>query len=133
MADVIAKSSNTNSSINSTLIDESVLEEFRQYMGEETDDMVEELLELYLKNTPALLTLIGEDIRVNNMSTLKIHLHSLKGSSAQLGVVGISDHCRKIENVIQEENFDQLLPLFEQLLLTYQQVEKIFINRLKAK
>jgi HPt (histidine-containing phosphotransfer) domain-containing protein len=119
------------SDADSTLIDESVMAEFKQFMGDEAEDMVKELFELYLKNTPAIIKAIGSDIRANDYEALKKHVHGLKGSSAQLGFSGISGLCRKIEIAIQEEKFDEIFPLFEKMLLTYKQTEKIITDRLK--
>jgi HPt (histidine-containing phosphotransfer) domain-containing protein len=118
------------SDADSILIDESVMAEFKQFMGDEADDMVKELFELYLKSTPGVIEVIGSDIRANDYEALKKHVHGLKGSSAQLGFSGISGLCRKIEIAIQEEKFDEIFSLFEKMLLTYKETEKLITDRL---
>jgi HPt (histidine-containing phosphotransfer) domain-containing protein len=123
---------NPTSDTDSILIDESVMAEFKQFMGDEADDMVKELFELYLKSTPGVIKTIGSDIRANDYEALKKHVHGLKGSSAQMGFLGISGLCRKIEIAVQEEKFEDIFPLFEKMLLTYKQTEKLITDRLKT-
>jgi HPt (histidine-containing phosphotransfer) domain-containing protein len=123
---------NPTSDTDSILIDESVMAEFKQFMGDEADDMVKELFELYLKSTPGVIKTIGSDIRANDYEALKKHVHGLKGSSAQMGFLGISGLCRKIEIAVQEEKFEEIFPMFEKMLLTYKQTEKLITDRLKT-
>jgi HPt (histidine-containing phosphotransfer) domain-containing protein len=120
----------TNIAASSVYVDDGVIEEFVRFMGDEGEDLAKELIGLYLKNVPAMLANIKDDIRSGNIEAIKAHVHGLKGSSAQLGVTGIADECKKIENAIFEGNTDQILPLFEQLEKGYQEVEIYFKTKL---
>ena len=71
----------------SPLVDENVLDEFIKFMGDEGKDLARELIDMYLKNSPKMLDSIHADLRMNNVDQLKTHIHTLKGSRAQLGVV----------------------------------------------
>ena len=110
-------------------IDETVLEEFKKFMGDEGESLVKELIELYLTNAPQLINLIKNDISSGDIESLKTHIHSLKGNSGQLGVSGIAELCRQIEDVINEGKFVEIDPLFEKLEKTYQQVEIALKNK----
>jgi HPt (histidine-containing phosphotransfer) domain-containing protein len=115
----------------SQYVDDKVMDEFIHFMGEDGDGLAKELMELYLKNAPKMIAGIEADIQAGNMDALKAHVHGLKGSSAQLGVIGIADTCRAIENAILESEPDQIQPLFAQLQDIYQQVDIYFTNRVE--
>lgn len=112
------------------LIDEKILSEFIAFMGDDGDDLAKDLVALYLKKTPALIAKIEGDILSNDMDGLKNHVHSLKGSSAQLGVVGVSEVCKSIENVLLVKQYDEIGPLLDQLVSNYRQIEQTFSERL---
>ncbi|MHC1740803.1 MAG: Hpt domain-containing protein [Anaerolineaceae bacterium] len=115
--------------ISSPYVDENVMDEFKNFMGDDGDDLAKELIELYLKNTPLMITKIKEDINAWNIASLKTHVHGLKGSSAQLGITGIASLCRKIEDVIFEERYSEINQLFTQLEEVYQQVELYYRSK----
>jgi HPt (histidine-containing phosphotransfer) domain-containing protein len=120
----------TKENLVSPYIDEKVMDEFKQFMGEEGGDMVKELKGLYLTNTPKLISNIKKDIKARDMNALKTHVHGLKGSSAQLGVTGIASLSREIEEVIPSGRFDEIESLFKQLLNVFKKVKITFSNQL---
>lgn len=115
---------------NPTLIDEQILIEYKEFMGEDGDEFVNEMIGLYLQNTPLLLNKIANEIRSGDFSSMKIDAHTLKGSSAQLGVVGMAEICRLIGELIAARQYDELLPQYDRLLNNFQKVETIFAERL---
>ena len=116
--------------LNPPYVDEKVMDEFKKYMGDDGDSMEKELITLYLTNTPKAINLIGQDMKTGDIESLKAHVHSLKGSSAQLGVTGIATLCRNIEDAILEGKFVEIEPIFDRLEEIYPQVESIFKNKL---
>lgn len=113
----------------SPLVDENVLDEFIKFMGDEGKDLARDLIDMYLKNSPKMLDSIHADLRTNNVDQLKTHIHTLKGSSAQLGVVGVASLCRSIEDVILEGRFSELDDLICQLDETYSKVTDYYSQR----
>jgi len=113
----------------SPLVDENVLDEFIKFMGDEGKDLARDLIDMYLKNSPKMLDSIHADLRTNNVDQLKTHIHTLKGSSAQLGVVGVASLCRSIEDVILEGRFSELDDLISQLDETYSKVTDYYSQR----
>jgi HPt (histidine-containing phosphotransfer) domain-containing protein len=113
----------------SPLVDENVLDEFIKFMGDEGEDLSRDLIGMYLKNTPQMLDVIHADLRMNNIDQLKTHVHTLKGSSAQLGVVGIASLCHSIEDVILEGHFSEISGLIRQLDDTYSKVTDYYSRR----
>lgn len=116
--------------VRSPFIDDSVLNEIRDFMGEEGDATVAELLMIYLNNTPRAIAQIGADIKVADTEALKMHVHGLKGSSAGVGAVGISRACKAIEEVIPEGITIRVYELFGSIIDIYRQVECEFRDRL---
>lgn len=117
--------------VKSDLIDESILKEFCEFMGEDGDDLVKEVLEIYLRNAPEMIKRITNDIDANNMKSLAADAHTFKGSSAQVGAVGIASLCKEIDDAIQAEQIEQIKPLFDRLIGAYKEVEAIFLERLE--
>jgi HPt (histidine-containing phosphotransfer) domain-containing protein len=116
---------------NSDLIDETILKEFCEFMGEDGDDLVKEVLEIYLRNAPEMIKRITNDISANNMKSLAADAHTFKGSSAQVGAVGIASLCREIDDAIQNEQFGEIKQIYDRLIGAYKEVEAIFLERLE--
>ena len=112
--------------VKSLFIDESVLNEIREFMGEEGDATVADLVSIYLRNTPGAIARISDDLKNNDLEALKSHVHSLKGSSAGAGVVGISTLCRQIEECLHGGQIDGIYPRFQRIINVYSSVEKEF-------
>ena len=115
---------------NPVLIDEQILTEYIEFMGEDGDEFVHELIGLYLQNTPLLLKKIANEIRSGDYGSLKIDAHTLKGSSAQLGVVGMAEICRLIGELIAARQYDEIMPQYDRLLDNFQKVETLFAERM---
>lgn len=107
----------------SRYIDNSVLEEIKAFMGEEGESTINELITIYLANTPATIAKIKSDMLANNLEALKAHVHGLKGSSASIGVVGISGICKSIEEMIRNGKIDEVPGLYDQIEKVYAKVE----------
>jgi HPt (histidine-containing phosphotransfer) domain-containing protein len=111
-------------------IDVTVLNDIREFMGEEGDGTVNELISIYLNNTPNAISQIGKDLESNDVTALKMHVHGLKGSSAQVGVIGISNLCRTMEAVISEGQMEDTYSIFEQIVGVFRRVEIEFKDML---
>jgi HPt (histidine-containing phosphotransfer) domain-containing protein len=114
----------------SEYIDESVMQEIKDFMGEEGESTIRELIAIYLANTPPMIARIKKDLLENDLESLKAHVHSLKGSSASVGIVGISKTCKMIEELIKIGKIDEISKQFEQIESIYAQVEMDLRERL---
>jgi CheY-like chemotaxis protein len=97
------------------LIDFTVLDEFKLVMGEEGDEAIKELAALYLEHAPKLLASINSGLAAGNLELVRANIHSLKGNSAQLGVVSIAALCRKIEELLKEGDTSTLRTVFQSI------------------
>jgi HPt (histidine-containing phosphotransfer) domain-containing protein len=112
--------------VRSPFIDDSVLNEIRDFMGEEGDATIADLVSIYLTNTPKTIAKVGEDLKNDDMESLKAHIHALKGSSAGVGVIGISSLCKEIEECIHTGHSDGIYSRFEKILNVFHQVDTEF-------
>lgn len=60
-------------------------------------ELQKELIELYLESGAGLIRSIGSAVISGDMDALRRGAHTLKGSSANLGAVGIFDCARRLE------------------------------------
>ncbi len=120
----------TKLTLHTLFVDDSVMAEFKRFMGEDGDSLEKELIVLYLKQTPKLIANISNEISTGKIDELKVHVHSLKGSSGQLGVTGISEQCIDIEEALRQGNVDEAARLITELKEVYKQVEKFFKAKL---
>jgi HPt (histidine-containing phosphotransfer) domain-containing protein len=112
--------------VRSPFIDDSVLTEIHDFMGEDGDATIADLVSIYLQNTPKTIALIGQDLKNDDMEALKAHVHALKGSSAGVGVVGISTPCKEIEECLRNGMTNRIYDLFEKILRVFREVEVDF-------
>lgn len=114
----------------SEYIDESVMQEIKDFMGDEGESTIRELIAIYLANTPPMIARIKKDLLANDLESLKAHVHGLKGSSASVGIVGISKICKLIEELIKIGKNDEIGKQFDQIEIIYSQVETELRERL---
>ncbi len=107
----------------SDFIDTSVLDEIKTFMGEEGESTVNELITIYLSNTPSAIARIKSDMLANDLEALKAHVHGLKGSSASIGIVGISSLCKTIEGLICNGRIEEVPDFYDQIEKVYAKVE----------
>lgn len=102
----------------------AVLLEIKEFIGEEGDDAVKDLVETYLAKTPVMITKIADDLRNCDLQNLQSDVHSLKGSSASVGAISIFNLCKKIEEALKAEDKLKVDSLFEELVSTFKFVKE---------
>jgi HPt (histidine-containing phosphotransfer) domain-containing protein len=78
-------------------VDMAVLNAFEELQIDDGSDLIVELIDLYLKELPERFTNICEASIETDWVLLKRAAHSLKGSSANLGVRQVAEICQKLE------------------------------------
>ena len=79
-------------------IDLEVLRNFDDPAVPVEESLMIELIDLYLDETSTLLTIISEGIDAANWEVVKIKAHSLRGSSSNLGIVGMARLSDRLEH-----------------------------------
>ncbi|MBD1913738.1 MULTISPECIES: PAS domain-containing hybrid sensor histidine kinase/response regulator [unclassified Leptolyngbya] len=78
-------------------IDSDALDAFRDDVGEEADAILLELIDCYLRETPAQVEMLHLDREEKERKTLIRAVHTLKSSSAIVGAMTFSRLCRDLE------------------------------------
>jgi HPt (histidine-containing phosphotransfer) domain-containing protein len=77
-------------------LDRGVFERLR-FLQDDEHDYLGELIATYLNSAPQLLNTLRAAIAQNDVSATQKVAHTLKGSSASLGAMTLSAHCRELE------------------------------------
>ena len=80
------------------LLDESVLLELKELEGEDEPDFVEQLLRIFVLETPGRIGVLRRAADRGDSAGVKMTAHQLKGVSRQLGLVAMMEVCQKIED-----------------------------------
>ena len=79
------------------VIDTDTLAALRSLQEEGDDDLLGELIDLFLEDAPERLASIKEAVETADLGGLAERAHSLKGSCASLGAVHMASLCSKLE------------------------------------
>lgn len=94
-------------------IDLDTLDRLRLDLETLAPGLLDELIELYLANSPGLLTQMRQGITEGDTERLRIAAHTLKSNSARLGAIVSSQLCRELERMGQEA---QLVGALEKII-----------------
>lgn len=108
-------------------VDLSVLLSFSEAQCEDEPDLIVELIDLYLADFSQQLSVMKDSVLKADEISLKRAAHTLKGSSANLGVNGAAVLCEKIEKTDSSESSQQLNVLIIRLEETLAHVRPIFL------
>jgi HPt (histidine-containing phosphotransfer) domain-containing protein len=95
---------------------------------ETTDaEFVNELIEAYLDDSPGLIDELQAAIEQNDPILFRRAAHTLKSSSASLGVTGLSELSNELERIGKSGNLEQLDSKMDHLKSEFSQVEREFM------
>ncbi|KAA3645119.1 MAG: sensor histidine kinase, partial [Proteobacteria bacterium] len=102
--------------INPKWLNIKALAEIKEFMGEETDD----LLNLFQQETPAMmekLKALKSDVDLEQVRQIA---HTLKSTGANIGATGFSHFCKKMEAAAIEKNEDAVKDNISKVMKSYQ-------------
>ncbi len=108
-------------------VDLSVLLGFAEAQCEDEPDLIVELIDLYLADFPQQLSVMKDSVLRADEICLKRAAHTLKGSSANLGVNAITALCEEIEQTDLSESFQQINVFINRLEQTFARVRPLFL------
>jgi CheY-like chemotaxis protein/HPt (histidine-containing phosphotransfer) domain-containing protein len=82
---------------NSTAFDENVLIEMGACLGEDCEEILAKLIDIYLNHTSTLFADITEALIKNDLITIHRAAHTLKSSSANIGLMRLSKLAKQLE------------------------------------
>lgn len=113
-----------------SVIDESVLDEIRRMSGEQAPELINNIVELYLKQTPDLIDDIHHAAKDGDSERVFRAAHALKSSSANIGAVRISEIARQVEKLGRDNRIDHVSAHLDTLVENYEQVRLNLKSRL---
>ena len=91
-------------------------------------DIIVELIDLYLDDVPRRLALMRSAICEEDQSAIKQQAHALKGSSGNLGAVGMTLICGQMERLAFDSTISGLPLIMDQVEQEFSRVKVIFLE-----
>ncbi len=107
-------------------LDAAVLETFKQVIGDDTGEMVTEIITCYLTQTPLILETMRIAAAEGKTADIYRAAHSLKSSSASLGAMGLSHLCQQLEEITSNDPVSEYADLLNTIKTEYEQVVVAF-------
>ena len=108
-------------------VDESVLEELKAFQCDDGPDILTELIDIFLDDSPPRLAAMSAAMTTSESAVAEAEGHALKSSCAQLGALGLSEICRQIEQAGKQDDIGTAEPLVEQALIEFKRVEQALL------
>jgi HPt (histidine-containing phosphotransfer) domain-containing protein len=105
------------------IVDPYALDEYRQIMGEEADEFVNDLITSYLENTPRLFSDLEQALQENDPQTFERAAHTIKSSSATLGAHTLSALAAGMESRAERGSLNGLAEVVRESRQAFVQVE----------
>lgn len=90
------------------LIDDAIVASLFELGGAEDPGLFRELVDLYLADTPRLLSALEECLNSGDGSGLERAAHTLKSSSANMGAARLSSLCKDLEAHARSHQFEEV-------------------------
>ena len=114
-------------------VDFSVLDEFKELMGDEGEEEMKELVGLYLEDGPAQLTLMTDSLADGDVEGFKRAAHSFKSSCGNIGAMGLQALCLDLEQkAIAGELGAACEPILAQAVSGFEDVKVALNNYLSS-
>lgn len=96
-------------------IDATRIDELKEYADEDDADFVSDLFDIFFTSCHERLLKIRQAIAAGNLPGISGHVHTIKGSSRNLGAVRLSRVCESLEKAILDKTFDRVGPMVADL------------------
>lgn len=101
-------------------IDIDVLNELKEIM----EDDFEELIAIFISDGQMQIDDLSIAINVSNIPDVRRIAHTLKGSSANIGVHDLSECCKDLEYKASENSLEGAEELLEKITITFNETTK---------
>lgn len=88
------------------VLDENVIGDFMKLMGEDGQDSARHLIDLYKQGTPELIGKIEKADNQKNLPEVQKLIHTLKGSSSQVGARRMEQFCIRLEVLLKRSGIE---------------------------
>jgi HPt (histidine-containing phosphotransfer) domain-containing protein len=115
------------------IVDLSVLLSFEEAQCEDEPDLIVELIDLYLTDVSKQLFVMKNSISKADVVSLKRAAHTVKGSSANLGMKAIATLCQEIEQTDFSESFQQSDNIIKRFNYVFMRVQSILLTERQSR
>lgn len=102
-----------------SLIDEEQVEMLASVEEEAGDSLLKELIETFVSDNEPRFDQLTESCAKRDLAALRQHTHFMCGSTANLGILRVSQLCRQVEKAILDGQFDAFDAFPAQLVAEY--------------
>jgi HPt (histidine-containing phosphotransfer) domain-containing protein len=106
------------------IIDIDVLNELKEIMEDDFD----ELISIFISDGQVQIDNLKKAIDSSNVDDARRIAHTLKGSSANLGVLDLSETCKQLEHKAAEGSLENANELLEKIISFFNETKKILEN-----
>ncbi len=103
-------------------LDPGALDNLRATFGPRAQEMVNMVVSIYLKDSPALIIELSASLLSGDREALHRAVHTLKSSSANLGAYSLAESCKKFENRIKEGALTNCESMIESIKAQHREV-----------
>lgn len=101
-------------------INPETLERLKELADMQESEFLADLLHAFINQTEALLGLLSDEIKGNDFDKVKRHVHTLKGSSLNLGAIEMSELSRQLEKKAGEKDPNGMTELLKAIRVSYE-------------
>ncbi|MDR3575906.1 MAG: response regulator [Anaerolineaceae bacterium] len=113
-------------------VDWSVLTTYAEGMGDDGDSLIDELIDIYLENTPKLLENLHQSLAANDVEVFNRTAHTLKSSSASLGAMRLSRLSKELETQSLDVPLDTLKDPVDTVTVEFEEVKAVLLSKRPA-
>ena len=95
-------------------LDQLMLEKVAAEFGENGQEIMKELIGIFLEEAPQDMQKLRQGIAANDPDKMRMAAHSLKGSSIHLGAAAFSQICKEIEMSARQDDLSRIPSLMDQ-------------------
>ena len=113
-------------------VDLSVLENIRSLQKEGMPNVLEELGEIYLKQSKDLLISLKNAIKQGDASAIQAIAHSLKSSSENMGALTLVKLCKELEKKGRLNTIDAVEIDYSEIILEFRRVQTVLKEQIRG-
>jgi two-component system, sensor histidine kinase and response regulator len=122
---IVPEARDDSSATEGDSIDRSVLESLRELQEEGEPDIISELVQLFVEDTPPQLAALREAVEASDAQSVERIAHTLKGSCGNMGAVRMAKLCEELQGVGASRNLARVPELPDQLEAEFELVSKL--------
>jgi histidine phosphotransfer protein HptB len=107
----------------SSVIDPQAIENLRALNPGDNDEFLREIAGIFLEDTPQRIAELDQSLAAGDIPKFTRAAHSIKGSSANLGAVGLRAVAEKLEHQSRTEGLGNVTSLLVELRIAYDRAE----------